>query len=66
MSKFMEIKKDNKYVLCSKRTKVKLGEISYFDDWGKFVFEPEPNTVYDAQCLKDIIDWLDNIAEGKL
>ena len=62
----MEIKKDDKYVVCSKRTKLKIGEISFFDEWNKFVFEPEPNTIYDANCLKDLIEWLNDIAEGKL
>ena len=32
----------------------------------KWVFEPVQDVYFDAECLKDIIDWLKDIHDGKL
>jgi len=66
MSRYLKITKDEKYRITSKRTKLQLGEIKYYQDWNKYIFEPELNTVFDAECLKDIINWLNDITEGRM
>ena len=67
MSKFMKINKvAPKYVLVSKKDGEKLGEIYFHVSWRKWVFEPETSSFFDAECLKDVIEWLKDIHDGKL
>jgi len=66
MSKFMTLRKvATKYVVLSKKDNERLGVISFHVSWKKWIFEPDDNTFYDAECLKDIVAWLNNIKEGK-
>lgn len=36
-----------------------LGVIGFYPKWRKFVFEAQPNTVFDADCYREIADFLD-------
>jgi hypothetical protein len=39
----------------------KLGEIKWFGRWRQYAFFPEPNTVFEKQCMKDITNFLENL-----
>jgi hypothetical protein len=39
----------------------KLGEVKWFGRWRQYSFFPESNTVFEKQCLKDIINFIENL-----
>jgi hypothetical protein len=41
-----------------------LGTIVYLSSWRQYVVEFEPCTVFSADCLLDIVDFLKNHAQG--
>lgn len=48
-----------KYNIYTKDTPpIKLGEIRWFGRWRQYAFFPEPNTVYEKQCMQDITNFL--------
>jgi hypothetical protein len=38
-----------------------LGEITWFDPWGKYVFTPGDACIFDAKCLHNILDFIENV-----
>lgn len=40
-----------------KRSKTKLGVISWYSRWRQYVFYPEPKTLFNRTCLHDIQWW---------
>jgi hypothetical protein len=46
---------------------LKLGEIRWFGRWRQYAFYPEPDTVFEKQCMKDITAFLERLmAERKI
>jgi len=48
----------------SKNLKVGLGTIEYYSQWHQFCYFPVPRTVFDSQCLQDIISFLNQLNRG--
>lgn len=46
------------YELFSKDGNFLLGEIRWYGNWRQYAFMPRGNTVFEKQCLKDIVDFL--------
>jgi hypothetical protein len=48
---------------------VRLGMVSWYAPWRKYVFHPSGGTLYDPNCLRDIADSVDGLnrqhREGK-
>jgi hypothetical protein len=40
-----------------------LGNISWFSQWRRYAFQPIAGTVYDATCLREIADFIENRTE---
>ena len=40
-----------------KKGQITLGKIAWFSSWRKYAFFPEPNTVFEEDCLRDIADF---------
>ena len=38
-----------------------LGDIKWYASWRKYAFFPEPNTLYEQDCLRDIANFLEEI-----
>lgn len=38
-----------------------LGEIKWYSRWRRYVFYPLNDTLFDSECLKDIISYIDNL-----
>ena len=55
MSKFI-YQKENE--VRSKKTGLILGRIKYDPEWKKHVFVPLPHTIFDDECLRDIVGWI--------
>lgn len=52
------------YDLNSKDLKIGLGTIEYYSPWHKFCYFPVSRTVFDEQCLQDIINFLNDLNRG--
>ena len=54
--------KTKKYNILTKDIpSIKLGEIKWFGRWRQYSFFPEPNTVFEKQCLKDITNFIETL-----
>lgn len=49
------------YEIKNKTTLDSLGVIYFYPAWRKYVFESNPQIIYDASCLTDIINFLQEI-----
>ncbi len=48
--------------LCrNKKTDDLLGEIEFYDQWNKWTFSGSMNSVFDTSCLKDIINFMEQL-----
>ena len=46
------------YMIYSKSDETPLGRIIFWPAWRKYVFEPTDNTIFDSNCLIDILNKL--------
>jgi hypothetical protein len=57
--------KTKKYFVFTKdefpSVSLKLGEIKWFGRWRQYAFFPEPETVFEHQCLKDIVAFMEGL-----
>ena len=49
-------KKTKTVVVRTRRSANMLGTIKWFANWRKYTFVPEPDTLYDSNCLHDIAE----------
>lgn len=52
-------------VLTNDAHPVKLGTVKWFGRWRQYGFFPEPNTVYERQCLRDIADFCETKTQAQ-
>lgn len=38
-----------------------LGEVKWYAPWRKYSFFPSQNTLFETQCLKDIVEFIENL-----
>lgn len=48
------------FEILNKNSSEPLGRIFYYPSWGRFVVQYNPDAIFDASCIKDIVDFLDN------
>lgn len=67
MGKWIEFKqipfegKTKKFGIITKETHECIGEIKWYGRWRKYSFFPEPNTVYETDCLTDIVNFIKDL-----
>jgi hypothetical protein len=44
---------------------LKLGEVKWFGRWRQYAFFPEPETVFEKHCMKDITNFLELLMEER-
>lgn len=49
--------KTRRYRVTSNMSGFSLGQIRFYGAWRKFCFFPDENTVFDASCLQEIIEF---------
>jgi hypothetical protein len=49
----------------AKRSGDYIGEIRWFPRWRQYCFFPEPTTVFSAGCMRDIIDYMEDLDLSK-
>lgn len=42
-----------------------LGIVKWYSPWRQYCFYPEPNTIFNPSCHKDIDDFMRQLEEGK-
>ena len=64
MSRYLDFRevpfpgKTKKYDVLSQTQGTTLGRIAWFGRWRQYVFIPEPDTVFNGECLGDIRQFL--------
>jgi hypothetical protein len=54
------------YYLCNKTDeRISLGEIKWNGRWRKYCYYPVEDTVFDAKCLQEIINFLEHLREER-
>ena len=53
--------KTKKYNIVTKDYPMILGEVKWFSRWRKYSFFPAPNTVFEKDCMMDIVDFIDKL-----
>lgn len=44
---------------------IKLGEVKWFGRWRQYAFFPEPDTVFEHQCMKDIVVFMEDLMQQR-
>lgn len=58
--------KTSVYNVIAKEGDTKLGQIKWYAPWRKYSFFPAPNTLFETQCLSDIVSFItDRMNERK-
>lgn len=48
------------YHIVNKRSKSQIGMLTYYSPWKQYVFESNPDCVFNRSCLCDITDFMEN------
>ena len=69
MSRFLEFvafgrAPKKKFWVYSKKKGNILGKIEYYLRWRRYVFDPEPFTIYDVECMQDICRFINGIGKN--
>lgn len=59
-----EPNKTKKFCVLNKDLTVTLGEIRWFGNWRQYCFYSN-DCIYDRKCMKEIIDFIDNLMEER-
>jgi hypothetical protein len=51
----------NGWEVKNNRTNAVLGEITYYPEWDDYVFQASPKSIFNSECLKDIIDFISHL-----
>ena len=49
------------YLIKTNRGNKLLGSISWYADWGEFVFEGKENCIFNVGCMNDIIHFISQL-----
>ncbi len=66
-NKYIEFKKEENYLykprwfIINKHSGNSIGEISWYNSWRRYVFIPDGETVWDINCLQDIIKFISEV-----
>lgn len=44
---------------------IEIGQIKWYPAWRKYAFFPEPNCVFESQCLTDIINFINELMQHR-
>jgi hypothetical protein len=74
-SKWIKFVKDNVHVLQQRKTDIYLvwtkdglyllGTIRWYAPWRKYCFYPAAGTIFETQCLKDIVSFIDQLMDER-
>jgi hypothetical protein len=50
---------------CRNGIDARLGIIKWFSHWRRYVFYPDAGALFDAACLKDIVDFIEQLMDER-
>lgn len=53
------------YEVVSAHRGTVLGRISWYGPWRQYIFEPELDTIWNKECLQDLVGELDRLMEAR-
>ena len=53
--------KTNVWVCLNKKSRQELGRIKWYGPWRQYCYHPSFQAVYSASCLRDIVDFIDQL-----
>ena len=56
-----ELPKTNVYFVVNRSKDTHLGEIRWFPTWRQYTFMPEPETIWNKDCLRQVVEFLEEI-----
>ena len=59
-------RKTKVWYVTSKRDALKLGNVGWWGRWRRYVFSPHIQTLFDADCLREIADFCESQTEEHL
>lgn len=72
MSEYLNFEEDDHYggktkriVVTSKKNFYILGEIKWYGAWRQYTFCPRENTIWNKQCMQDIIDYINKLMDER-
>lgn len=51
------------YRIFNNKSEDEIGALSWYKPWKQYVFSTDKDSVFNASCLKDVIDFMENHAE---
>lgn len=66
LGKFLDVFKtgDQTYDVTNRRNQ-RLGRITYYMAWHRYVFEPDVGTIYSWDCLKPLYNFMMELGDNK-
>jgi hypothetical protein len=72
LSEYLNFEEDDHYdgktkriIVVSKRHLNILGAIKWYGAWRQYTFYPESDTIWNKQCLNDILDYINNLMQER-
>ena len=66
MANHIKFRKEGDYTYVTTKNNVVIGIINYYEEWKCYVFEPDANTIYSADCLNAIQKTIEAKNAGKV
>lgn len=71
--KFINIRQENDemfeghpvYRIFNNRSNAQIGILSFYKPWKQYVFSSQPECVFNDSCLKDVLNFIETVANGK-
>lgn len=57
--------KTKRFAVMNRTHGYALGEIGWSPPWRQYIFKPFSDTIFSAGCLKDIIDFIEELQEER-
>lgn len=58
-------KKTKTFFILSKENRDVLGSIKWYGAWRKYSFFPADNTLFESQCMMDIVEFMNSLMEER-
>ena len=56
---------EGRWYCYNKKSGEELGKVYYYQPWKKYVFDMKEDIVFDLSCLKDVIDFMEQLRKRK-
>lgn len=66
--KYIHFKEDStlagdRWLVKNNKSNFTLGEVTFYEPWNQYVFQANPNCVFNNECLRNIAQFLSDVNE---